>query len=341
MTVINILRQYPAGSHNTPILHLARREGYRIRTHEYDLLSNVNGVFGNIAFITRALLQMKNEKFVLGAEPFDPLVPLFHRLARRNDVILHTSWPYWETNFVPQQPTFRWQRSRWKRFLQDVRAVGVTHASVESVRRAGASEATHIPHSIDTSIYKPNAGTIECDDPVVLFVGRLEPRKGVAELIELIEDWNSADTQFWFVGDGPLAENIATLETVNDQVKYFGYVSDDQQLADIYASADVFTLPSYRVDRWEELFGIVVIEALACGLPVVATDCVGPAEIIDDGETGYIVDQHDVDKLRNRLERIVNDPKQQAQMSKRAREVTLERYDNSHVADQWQQVLEV
>lgn len=341
MTLINIFRQYPAGSHNTPIRHLAERESHRVRTHEYDLDSNIGGVFGNTAFIMDALFRMRGEQFVLGAEPFDPRVLGFHRIAKRNDLVLHTSWPVWESEFVPQPPQFDWQRERWRKFLGDVHVVGVTQASVKAASEFGAREATHIPHSIDTSVYHPEAGTKVRDEPIVVFVGRLEPRKGVAELIDLIRGWDGPDARFWFVGNGPLAQEVSALADAREKVEYFGYVSDDEVLADIYASADILTLPSYRVEGWEELFGIVVIEALACGLPVVATDCVGPAEIVDDGETGYVVPQHDVDALGDSITNLLVSPDDRERMSERAREVAEERYENDKVADQWKRVLDI
>ncbi|WP_157744147.1 glycosyltransferase [Halopenitus persicus] len=310
-----------------------------METHEYDLDSNFDGIIGNLQFLGDALLWSRDERIVLGAEPFDPRVPLFQWLADRHDVVLHTSWPYWKTDFIPQPPRFNWQRRRWRSFLDDIRVVGVTEAATKSARAAGASDAVNIPHAVDTDIYTPDASTHRRDDLIVLFVGQLEPRKGVRELIDVIRTWNGPPARFWFVGDGPLTGNIRTLAHNKDNVEYFGYVSEDAQLADIYASADVLTLPSYRIDDWEELFGIVVIEAFACGLPVVATDCVGPAEIIDEGETGYVVGQHNTAALESRLSELLSSPDDRAQMSKRAREVAVERYDDDEVSRRWKRVL--
>jgi glycosyltransferase involved in cell wall biosynthesis len=339
MSKINILRQYPAASHNRPIRRFADKRGYDVDTYEYDLESNIGRLGPNLRYIVRSLLWERNQTVVLGAEPFDPRVPLFHRLARRHDVVLHTSWPYWESAFVPQTPRFAWQRRRWRAFLGDIRAVGVTRASVDSVSRFGNAEAAYIPHAVDTTTYRPSAASIHRDEPIVLFVGRLERRKGIEVLLRVIRDWQGPSTRFWFVGDGPLAPQVSSAARANELVEYFGFVSDDDRLADIYASADVFTLPSYRVAGWEELFGIVVIEALASGLPVVATDCAGPAEIIDVGETGYIVKQHDGEELRERLEMLVATPRGRSEMSENARSVALERYEADTVSEQWGRAL--
>lgn len=341
MSTINILRQYPAESHNSPLRCVAQRSNLDLSTHEYGLTTNITNVGGNVRFLADLLLQSRGKRVILGAEPFDPLVPIFQRLADRHDVILHTSWPYWEENFVPQPARFGWQRCRWEQFLENVRAIGVTRAATASVSEAGASEAVHIPHAVNTDVYHPAAGSTERDDPVILFVGQLEPRKGVVELVDLIQNWEGPETRFWFVGDGPLKTQVSSLAASNERVEYFGYVADEDRLADLYASSDIFTLPSYRVEGWEELFGIVVIEALACGLPVVATDCVGPKEIIDEGETGYVVQQHDVDALRNRLEMLVSSQNEREQMGEGAREVAEARYRTNLVAEQWRRVLDL
>ena len=343
MTRINILRQYSAGSHNAPIQYLASQEGHEVKTHEYDLSSNVSNIGGNLHFLAKSLFQARDERIILGAEPFDPLVPLFDRLADRHYVVLHTSWPRWESNSnVPQPAHFDWQHRKWQSFLNKVQAVGVTAAATTSVTEAGANEAVHIPHSIDTNTYRPNAtadSVTDSDVPVVLFVGQLEERKGVAELINVITSWDGPDTEFWFVGDGSLSDAVSELATSSNRVKYFGFVSDEQRLAALYANADVFTLPSYRVDGWEELFGIVIIEAFASGLPVVSTDCIGPTEIIEDGETGYVVPQHDTEQLADRLTKLTSSPNQREKMGHQARSEAIERYDSKRIAEEWRDVL--
>lgn len=343
MVVIKILRQYPAGSHNEPLRYLASNESHEFRTYEYDLMSNVSDLVGNLRFLTESLFRTRGEQIVLGAEPFDPLVPVFARLAERHDVVLHTSWPRWKPGGdVPQPARFDWQHRRWRSFLGKVRVVGVTEAATASVSEAGASKAVHIPHAVDTNTYHPDAVTnasVETDTPVVLFVGELEQRKGVAELVDILTDWDGPDVEFWFVGDGALSDSVSRLAADSDRVKYFGYVPDEQRLAALYASADIFTLPSYRVDGWEELFGIVLIEAFASGLPVVTTDCVGPREIVEHGETGYIVPQHDTAVLANRLAELVSSPDRRAEMGHRAREEALARYERKAVAEQWRDVL--
>ena len=339
---IRILRQYPAAAHDAAFEHLEAVGEATVSRYQYEISSNPRGAPQNARFLAEALLLRRGETIVLGAEPYDPRVLLFDRLARRHEVVLHTSWPRWGTNEVPQPTSSERRRERWQQFLGRVHAVGVTEAAMESVRDMGASAATHVPHAVDTDRYRPAAGLDrDCRDrPVVTFVGRLERRKGVEDLLDVAQEWDGPEVCFRFVGDGPLASVVREAATT-DCVDYEGYVGNEKRLASLYATSDVFVLPSFAVDGWEELFGIVVIEAFASGLPVVATDCVGPEELVDDGETGYVVPQRDRDALADRIERLLTDDEARAAMGWRARAVAERRYDRAVTAEQWAGVFDV
>jgi glycosyltransferase involved in cell wall biosynthesis len=116
-------------------------------------------------------------------------------------------------------------------------------------------------------------------------------------------------------------------------------VSDNERLADIYRNADLLVLPSHRHGVWEELFGIVLIEAMACETPVVATDCVGPSEIIEDGTNGFLIEQHDMGALQKVIEDIASRPSLSKRLGEQARRDVVNNYDISPVADQWDEML--
>jgi glycosyltransferase involved in cell wall biosynthesis len=78
---------------------------------------------------------------------------------------------------------------------------------------------------------------------------------------------------------------------------------DHSELPDILAASDVLVLPSVK-----EQFGQVIVEAMACGLPAIAVDAYGPAEIVDHGETGWLVEPDDLTSLTNALVEAVNRP---------------------------------
>jgi glycosyltransferase involved in cell wall biosynthesis len=115
-----------------------------------------------------------------------------------------------------------------------------------------------------------------------LFVGRLIERKGIDVLLEAFRDVEGGE--LWIAGDGPLADLVESTAREDDRVRPLGH-ADATELDELYRRADVLVLPSHY-DVW----GLVVNEAQAHGLPVIATDQVGAAaDLIDPGVNGLVV----------------------------------------------------
>jgi glycosyltransferase involved in cell wall biosynthesis len=137
----------------------------------------------------------------------------------------------------------------------------------------------------------------------VLFVGRLEKRKGVETLFKAIPLVlkEVQDTQFHIVGsDTNLAPNGGSYrefllqnlgKKYHKNVRFVGYV-DDKELKDFYRNCDIFVAPSLY-----ESFGLIYLEAMAWGKPVIGCDTGGAPEIIEDGETGILIPPEDVNAL--------------------------------------------
>lgn len=170
-------------------------------------------------------------------------------------------------------------------------------------------------------------------DVRLLFVGRLVEGKGLFDLLSAFESIESQQSvELIIVGDGPLKEDLSdTIQAaeLRESVRLTGYRED---IAELMSSADCLVLPSYR-----EGTPRVVTEALASGLPVIATDIAGLPEQIDDGETGYLINPGDVDALANKLERIVESPDRRRKMGNTAQD-RIEKF-NIDVVRQSQQVL--
>lgn len=138
--------------------------------------------------------------------------------------------------------------------------------------------------------------------PVVLGVGRLTRQKGFDLLVEAVARMPAPRPRVVLLGDGDdrgaLAAQAARLGVNLDLP---GFVADP---APWMAACDLFVLSS----RWEG-FGHVIVEAMACGAPVVAFDCPhGPADIIRDGETGMLIDNGDLDGLARSIGALLADP---------------------------------
>jgi glycosyltransferase involved in cell wall biosynthesis len=129
---------------------------------------------------------------------------------------------------------------------------------------------------------KKSIFNVENGRPVLLFAGRLSDEKGVMEIPSIFEKVRAAypDVHMAFAGSGPREKDLK--EALPDAT-YLGWVDQDM-LPDIYSAADMLVLPS-RFDT----FGCVVLEALSCGLPVIAYNTKGPKDIIVSGLNGYLV----------------------------------------------------
>jgi rhamnosyl/mannosyltransferase len=139
----------------------------------------------------------------------------------------------------------------------------------------------------------------------VRFVGRLVPYKGVDVLLEAMK---SLDGLALIVGDGPLRSRLEAQARdlgISNRVRFLGSVSD-QELAALYGACSVFVLPS--VTR-QEAFGVVQLEAMSAGKPVVSTDVgTGVGWVNRNGETGFVVPPRDVSALRDAIARLLEDP---------------------------------
>ena len=149
------------------------------------------------------------------------------------------------------------------------------------------------------------------DAPVLLYVGRFTEVKRVPLLIEAYEraraglhrrarrSCSSAASP----ASGRASTRYDAIARIGAHDVFLAGWHEHHELPDILAAADVIVLPSVR-----EQFGQVLVEGMACGLPAIAVDAYGPADIVDAGETGWLVEPDDVDGLANALVEAVNRP---------------------------------
>ncbi len=181
----------------------------------------------------------------------------------------------------------------------------------------------------DPSRYRPEPAAVRSG---LLFVGRVTPHKGIDVLIRALP----AEAHLTVAGteghdpDLPERDYPTLLRSLaaGRRVRFTGGV-DDAQLATLFREAVALVLPS--VDRTcygrpiavSELLGLVALEAMASGTPVIASRIGGLPEVIEDGETGFLVDPGDVAGLRSRIEILLRDPARARRMGAQARDRVL------------------
>ena len=180
--------------------------------------------------------------------------------------------------------------------------------------------------------YPPEALEPFSDDagetPVLLYVGRYTEVKRIPLLIEAYErarpGFNRRSPLVivgGFPGEWEGEHPYDTIRRVGARDVFLAGWHDHHELADILAAADVIVLPSVR-----EQFGQVLVEGMACGLPPIAVDAYGPADIVDHGETGWLVEPDDVVSLTNALVEAINRPGERRRRGAKALEAAHERY---------------
>ena len=170
-----------------------------------------------------------------------------------------------------------------------------------------------IHHGVELDRFVPAPRPAE--PPVrIVSVGRLVEKKGFPDLLHacrLLKDATGADFRLRIYGDGPLRGDLEALRDrldLRDEVELRGEVDGDDVLR-AYQEADVFALaPCVTADGDRDGVPNVIVEAMACGLPVVTTDAGGVTELVRHGVTGLVAEPRDVAALAGHLGRLVGDP---------------------------------
>jgi glycosyltransferase involved in cell wall biosynthesis len=181
---------------------------------------------------------------------------------------------------------------------------------------------------------------IENETFIILFVGRLVEKKGVRDLISafsLLNDVYQNQSVLWLVGDGnerdSLEQQVKELN-LQDKIKFFGKLPN-QQLPDFYASADLFVAPSIIDTKGDtEGQGVMLLEAMASGLPIISTNIGGITEIVEDGSNGILVSQQNTEELKNTIEKLLNNSNVRTTLSNNARK-TAQNYDWINIGEKF------
>lgn len=180
---------------------------------------------------------------------------------------------------------------------------------------------------------------------LLLFVGRLERLKGVEVAIRalaLLRDRRHDDVRLLILGEDSHEDDesekdrlkaIATEVGVRDRVDFVGSVAH-HELPYFYAAADVCVMPSYS-----ESFGLVALEAQACGCPVVASGVSGLRSVVRDEVSGYLIDEHEPAAYAERIGRLLADRELAEQMGRRGR-LLAQRYSWTRTADRLEALFE-
>ena len=223
---------------------------------------------------------------------------------------------------------------RWALAQPDV-LLPVSRYTARLLRDRGASGARlHVvPNGTDPDRFRPRRGTAVRDRlgigarPLLLTVGRLVPRKGVDTVLRALPRiaMSVPDVQYVVAGTGPdrdRLEQLATRQGVRDRVHFVGHVADEA-LPLYYSAADLFVMPVREAPPDVEGFGLVFLEANACGTAVVGARSGGVPDAIVDGETGLLVPPSAPQALARALTGLLQNPARLDMMGRQGRTRTV------------------
>ncbi|MBI4492335.1 MAG: glycosyltransferase family 4 protein [Chloroflexi bacterium] len=236
----------------------------------------------------------------------------------------------WQNLARRYPPPWRWTE---RYVLQHSAFALAGNAEAEQVLRAKGyrGPSACVPQfGVDERHFQP--APCEPEGPFTLgFVGRLVEEKGILVLLEalagLAGPWRAL-----LIGSGPLRElalqRIASLG-LGERVRLETSVPSTQ-MADRLRGLHALALPSLTRPHWKEQFGRALVEAMACGLPVVGSQCGEIPNVV--GEAGLLVPEGDVPALREALDRLRRDPALRQELGRRGRERVLQRYTHTRIA---------
>jgi glycosyltransferase involved in cell wall biosynthesis len=201
-----------------------------------------------------------------------------------------------------------------------------------------------VPVGIDTDRFKPADAdpgirkkfNVTDDDVVVLFIGRLAKEKGIYDLLYatrlLAAEPGLGHVKIVIVGNGPEKENILhTIHTlgIDEKVRVVGGFSYEL-MPKLYNAADIFILPSIPMPFWQEQFGMVLVEAMASGMPVITTLSGSIPEVV--GDSAILVQPNDLLSVYREIKRLALDPSLRKDYARRSRNRALEQYHIETIA---------
>lgn len=194
----------------------------------------------------------------------------------------------------------------------------------------GFDNTSIIPNAIDVKKYFNNG-----NDNFILYAGRLSSVKGISYLIKAVSQINkeNRDLKLIIVGSGPEEFKLKMLvqeENIESKVQFFPMVSK-RELREYLSCCSMFVLPSLF-----ETFGVVLIEAMASGKPVIASNIPGPSDVIKHGYNGFLFEKANINELSQYIKLLIEDDTLRDKLGKNARKTVEEGYTFEKVAEMYE-----
>lgn len=347
---IFIVHQYLEKSHFKALYDCAEQYGYKIE--DFIVLSKRN-IFGRCIkgiIIQREIFKsfntlykdlykllklryIKDKTIIVGIAPYDKLLNKYNKYFAKNNSIYFTSWQHWDGSKFPKGNLSN--KDKFEELLKNS-FNGVACVSEETKKSMCKffENIQVVNHAINTEQYKKKEIINYGKHKKYLYLGLLIDRKNIQLIIQWIIKNKNIDISFDFAGDGQLKGEIIKLSNIDSRVSYLGKLTKNE-IKENLKNYDYIVLPSK-----EEPFGIVLIEALASGVPGLVSNALGPKEIIKNGYNGFVFDKEKEEEFSEMMFKSLNVSEDEySNLHKNSLESS-SLYDSENIIKKWIKVIE-
>ena len=342
---IYTLHEYGSPSHFYGLVALAEQNGFQVKHREIRqrnaikrLLFEFNfHIIENIIFLL-SLPFRKRCKVVLGIAPYNGFLPLLMKMLHKHEVYYFTSYTCWDqTISVHSLDGNSNLLKSWQYFTNEYvkHIFAVSQKTKEELIKNGFASKEKIS-VVNHSLKKEIVPGDQTQALTFVQVGRLSPAKGVVELLDFFKQ--NPNFSITFVGSGDLQSKVEAAAQKYSNIHYIGYVKSFDRLVEIYKKHSFVIMNSQRLpgSAWEELFGMALIEGMACGCVPVASDHTGPKEIIRHNQNGILYNSKNISATLANIALISDDD----YVNLRTNTInSAQQYNRSSIAERWNVVL--
>lgn len=277
------------------------------------------------------LAQARPDLLHLDEEPYNTATYLAARSMRRLNPKARILFFSWQNIARHYPPPFAWME---KYVYQNSNAAIAGSSAAEKILRAKgfAKPICIIPQFGVPDTFAPFPAQRPSAPLTIGYAGRLVSEKGIQVLIRAVAGL-SGEWQLKILGSGPLADSLPELArelNIADRVKFAPWTASDQ-MPQFYNSLDILVVPSLTRPNWKEQFGRVLMEAMACGVPVVGSASGEIPNVI--GDAGMLVPENDPFALADTLAQLIANPSLRQSLAVKGRARALAHYSQQRVVD--------
>ncbi len=304
-------------------------EGYRMLVD--DLIFNGNYHLHFYPRLPLYIREIRPELVHIDEEPYN--LATFQAMVLTMRIGARALFFTWQNLYRRYPPPFSWferynyRRSSW--------AIAGNMEAMEVLRRKGYRKPVSVipQFGVDEETFTPGPVRGKGRPFTVGYVGRLVEEKGVHLLLRAMAGIRG-DWELLILGTGPKRRELEELASelgIASRTSFFSFMPSSQ-LPDFYRRLDLLVLPSITKPNWKEQFGRVLIEAMACGVPVVGSTCGEIPNVI--GDAGLIFPEGDPEALRESILKLMADEGLRLHLARKGRERVLEKFTQKAIASQ-------